>query len=111
MAGLLSLCRSATLRLGVFALNPFAPIVHPKMNTGKEPFQCGMRNADVGVIEHQSNKRIKFAVLVAWFLGCSKISSGQNEQKHIGFHHRQASCVTPRIPLPLWHSRSIPPPL
>jgi hypothetical protein len=48
MAGLLSLCRSATLRLGVFALNSFAPIDHPKMNTGKEPFQCGMRNAECG---------------------------------------------------------------
>ena len=36
MAGLLSLCRFATLRRGVFALNPFAPIVHPKPNTGKE---------------------------------------------------------------------------
>jgi hypothetical protein len=36
MAGLLSSCRSATLRLGVFALNLFAPIVHRKMKTGKE---------------------------------------------------------------------------
>jgi hypothetical protein len=22
---------------------PIAPIVHPKLNTGKEPFKCGMR--------------------------------------------------------------------
>ena len=26
-----------------------APIVHPKMNTGKEPFKCGMESADCGV--------------------------------------------------------------
>jgi hypothetical protein len=25
------------------------PIVHPKMKTGKEPFQCGMRNAECGM--------------------------------------------------------------
>jgi hypothetical protein len=28
---------------------PIAPIVHPKMNTGKEPFKCGMESAECGV--------------------------------------------------------------
>jgi hypothetical protein len=28
---------------------PIAPIVHTKMKTGKEPFQCGMRNAECGM--------------------------------------------------------------
>jgi hypothetical protein len=26
-----------------------APIVHPKINPGKEPFQCGMESADCGM--------------------------------------------------------------
>ena len=30
------------------ARDKFAPIVHRKMKTGKEPFQCGMRNAECG---------------------------------------------------------------
>ena len=25
------------------------PNVHPKLNTGKEPFKCGMENAECGV--------------------------------------------------------------
>ena len=28
---------------------PFPPIVHSKLNTGKEPFKCGMENAECGV--------------------------------------------------------------
>jgi predicted small lipoprotein YifL len=28
---------------------PIAPIVHPKMNSGKEPFKCGMESAECGV--------------------------------------------------------------
>jgi hypothetical protein len=28
---------------------PNAPIVHPKLNTGKEPFKCGMESAECGV--------------------------------------------------------------
>jgi len=28
---------------------PIATIVHPKMNTGKEPFKCGMESAKCGV--------------------------------------------------------------
>ena len=28
---------------------PNAPIVHPKMNSGKEPFKCGMESAECGV--------------------------------------------------------------
>jgi hypothetical protein len=36
--------RFAALRLGVFALNPFSPIVHPKMNTGKEPGELRIAN-------------------------------------------------------------------
>jgi len=28
---------------------PNAPIVHPKMNSGKEPFKCGMGSAECGV--------------------------------------------------------------
>ena len=28
---------------------PIAPIVHPKMNTGKELFKCGMESAECGV--------------------------------------------------------------
>jgi len=28
---------------------PIAPIVHSKMNTGKEPFKCGMESAECGV--------------------------------------------------------------
>jgi hypothetical protein len=28
---------------------PIAPNVHPKLNTGKEPFQCGMANAECGI--------------------------------------------------------------
>ena len=28
---------------------PITPIVHPKMNSGKEPFKCGMDSAECGV--------------------------------------------------------------
>jgi len=31
---------------------PIAPIVHPKMKTGKEPFKCGMEIAECGVRPH-----------------------------------------------------------
>jgi hypothetical protein len=51
---------------------PNAPLVHPKLNTGKEPFKCGMASAECGVVEQQSNEATKLSGLVAWFLGCSK---------------------------------------
>jgi hypothetical protein len=89
------LCRFAALRLGVFALNPSAPIVHPKMKTGKEPFKCGMRPSSLPSslrydaascfdaarsaegLNNKATKEQSFAVLVAWFLVVQK-TSGRN---------------------------------
>jgi len=51
-------------------LNSFAPIVHPKMNTGKEPFKCDIRIAEW--LNNKATKQQSYVVLVAWFLGCSK---------------------------------------
>jgi hypothetical protein len=33
------------------------------MNTGKEPFKCGMESAECGVVEQQSNEGTKFCRL------------------------------------------------
>jgi hypothetical protein len=48
---------------------PIAPIVHPKMNSGKEPFKCGMGSAEREVIDQPSNEGTKFCrlgCLVPW---------------------------------------------
>ena len=47
----------------------FAPIVHPKMKSGKEPFKCGMESAECGVRDKSD------------------------------FRHRQASCAEPARPV------------
>jgi hypothetical protein len=41
-------CRAIVIMSLRDGQTPIAPIVHPKLNTGKERFQCGMRNAECG---------------------------------------------------------------
>jgi len=76
-------------------LNSFASIVHPKMKTGKEPFQCGIRIADCGVVEQQSNEATKLCrlgCLVPWLF---KIRLETMRRFKSDFRHRPASCVRP----------------
>jgi hypothetical protein len=86
-------------------LNSFAPIVHPKMKTGKEPFKCGMASADCGVVEQQSNEATKLyrlGCLVPWLF------------KRVPVRRHQISVIAqpraPRCPcaMRLWSARTRP---
>jgi hypothetical protein len=57
---------------------------HPKVNLGKNPFQCGMEGAECGMVEQQSNEGTKFyrlGCLVPWLF--KKLQDGMRRSTSV----------------------------